>query len=194
MIIDDLNKNENETDSTSDYQFADGDLSTFQTDFSAPKQDMNIEEEPENFEDETEELSNGSEQPAISAAKAARNTARFLTPIVDQGAAFGLSLVSKNDIESHRADKESLKELERIIAEYVKQSGGDIPIWAQLVICLVTMYGFQVPKALADRKLNNERLALEDERKALEIERKNYETKIIELNADKTPINGSESH
>lgn len=193
MIIDDLSREEQLSESN-DYQFADGDLSTFQTDFSAPKQDMNIEEEPENFEDETEELSNGSEQPAISAAKAARNTARFLAPIIDQGTAFGLSLVSKNETESHKLDKDGIKELERLIAEYAKESGGNIPIWMQLVLFMITMYGFQLPKALADRKLNNERMALENERKALEIERKNYETKIIELNAEKKPENGSESN
>ena len=194
MIIDELTKEE-PLGETGDYQFADGDLSTFQTDFSAPKQDMNIEEEPEDFEDEPDdEPENGSEQPSISASKAARRTARFLTRITDQGAAFGLSLVSKNEIESHKADKESLHELENIITEYCKDTGGNIPLWAQLVICLVTMYGFQIPQALSDRKLNSERIALENERKALEAERKNYEAKLLELNSEKTPGNGSENH
>lgn len=194
MIIDELNKHENEIDSTSDYQFADGDLSTFQTDFSAPKQDMNIEEEPEDFEDETEELSNGSEQPSISAAKAARNTARFLAPIIDQGTAFGLSLVSKNETESHKLDKDGIKELERLIAEYAKESGGNIPIWMQLVLFMITMYGFQLPKALADRKLNNEREELEKERRALQERRQEYESKLNELETKNEPTNGSEKH
>jgi len=195
MIMDELEELEKQQEQTdvSDYQFADGDLSDFQTEFAAPKQDMGITDEPEDFE-EIDEAHNGSEQPAISAAKAARSTARFLAPIIDQGAAFGLSLVSKNDIDQHKADKESLKELERLIAEYAKESGGEIPIWTQILICLVAMYGFQIPKALADRKLNNERFELEKERKELADIRKDYESKITELNATKEPTNGSESH
>lgn len=190
MITEGLGLN---TAEDSDYQFADGDLSTFQTEFAAPKQDMNIGEDPVEFEDLENEL-NPDHQPEISNAKMARNTARFLTPIIDQGAAFGLSMLSKNKLAEHRADKESLKELERLVTEYAKQSGGNIPLWMQLLICLVTMYGFQVPKALEDRKLNTERAALESERKALEEERKKYEQKLSELADKKEPENGTENN
>jgi len=195
MIMDELEQLELEqqTKDVGDYQFADGDLSDFQTEFAAPKQDMGITDEPEGFE-EIDEANNGSEQSAISAAKAARSTARFLAPIIDQGAAFGLSLVSKNDIKHHKADKDSLKELERLIAEYAKESGGEIPIWMQILICLVAIYGFQIPKALADRKLNNERLELEKERRAYQEARKNFENHLLGLETTEEPKNGSESH
>ena len=193
MILDELTLSENKAES--DYQFADGDLSGFQAEFAAPKQDMNIDEEPEDFEDpEDEELNEDDEQPIVSTAKMARRTAKFITRITDQGAAFGLSLVSKNNIEKHKADKASLHELENIIAEYCKDTGGNIPLWMQLLICLVTMYGFQVPQALEDRKLNTERAALENERKSLEIERKNYEQKMSELADKKKPENGTQNN
>ena len=49
MIMEELLKHDEQTD-VSDYQFADGDLSNFQEEFSIPKQDMGIEEEPDGDE------------------------------------------------------------------------------------------------------------------------------------------------
>lgn len=168
----------------SDYNFADGDLSVFQSEFAQPKQDMGISELPEPEEELPEDVDEEEDKAAI--ARHARQTSKFVTHIVDSGAALGLSLISKNSVDSHKADSEDLKELERIFTEYFKETGGNIPLWAQLFICLVTIYGFQIPQALKDRKLNIERERLELERKRLEIEKEEFKRlKEAEKNAEK---------
>jgi hypothetical protein len=112
-----------------------------------------IKEEQENIHNlgQLEEV-----EDRAAMARHARQTSKFVTHIVDSGAALGLSLISKNSVDSHKADSDDLKELERIFTEYFKETGGNIPLWAQLLICLTTIYGFQIPQALKDRKLNLE--------------------------------------
>jgi len=55
---------------------------------------------------------------------------------------------------------------------YCQQVGGYIPLWLQLVILIVGIYGSKIPGALAERKIN------ELEQKVAEQERrlKAYET------------------
>lgn len=168
MLIDNLNQAPEEA---ADYHFADGDLSDFQSEFSQPKQDMGISEVPEDIDDEPMFDPDAEEVDQAALQRTARQTSKFVTHLVDSGAALALSLVSKNPVDDHKADKEDLKELERIFQEYFKETGGNIPLWLQLVICITTMYGFQLPAALKDRKLNAEREQLELERKRLERER-----------------------
>jgi len=172
----------------SDYNFADGDLSAFQSEFSQPKQDMGISDIPDDLEDEDveqEQLAEVEDRAAMT--RHARQTSKFVTHIVDSGAALGLSLISKNSVDSHKADSDDLKELERIFTEYFKETGGNIPLWAQLLICLTTIYGFQIPQALKDRKLNLERERLELERKKLELEKEEFKRlKEAELQRIKT--------
>lgn len=181
MLTEELNTKEV---NSSDYHFADGDLSVFQSEFAQPKQDMGISELPEPEEELPEDVDEEEDKAAM--ARHARQTSKFVTHIVDSGAALGLSLISKNSVDSHKADSEDLKELERIFTEYFKETGGNIPLWAQLFICLVTIYGFQIPQALKDRKLNIERERLELERKRLEIEKEEFKRlKEAEKNAEK---------
>lgn len=132
-----------------DYSLIGGNLDDYMADFARPKEDMGIVEEPTTEEWEQEEP----ERPQMT-AKTARTTARFLARTTDTVMATGLSFISHNDYKVHKADKEQLKELEDILAEYVRESGGDIPLWLQLVICLFTMYAVQIPGALRDRKRN----------------------------------------
>lgn len=172
MITDTLDNEQTSIDSEN-YNFSDGDLTGFEEEFLQPKQDMDINEEPEDFDND--EFGEDSQQDPAAMARMAKNTAKFITRITDEGAALGLSLISKNPASAHKADPDSLKELERIITEYCKETGGQIPLWAQLVICLVTMYGFQVPQALHDRKINLEKERLENDRRQLERERKEFE-------------------
>lgn len=170
----------------SDYNFADGDLSAFQSEFSQPKQDMGISDIPDDLEDVEQETQEEVEDRAAM-ARHARQTSKFVTHIIDSGAALGLSLISKNSVDSHKADLDDLKELERIFTEYFKETGGNIPLWAQLLICLTTIYGFQIPQALKDRKLNLERERLELERKKFELEKEEFKRlKEAELQRIKT--------
>lgn len=136
-------------DAHDDYSLIGGNLNDYMADFARPKEDMGIIEEPTSGEWEREEP----ERPQMT-AKTTRTTARFLARTTDTVMATGLSFISHNDYKTHKADKEQLKELEDILAEYVRESGGEIPLWLQLAICLFTMYAVQIPGALRDRKRN----------------------------------------
>ena len=129
------------------YEFATGDLSSFIHDFEEDKEQMGIEQKPT-----TEEFTEAGKR--VIPTQTALKTGRFLANMVDYSCATGLSLISGLDVDEHRADKESKSELETIITEYVKESGGEIPIWMQLLICLVVTYGLQIPGAI---RIRNER-------------------------------------
>ena len=104
-------------------------------------------------------------------------------------------MYSKNSIEDHKADKASKSEIEKIIYAYTKETGGNIPIWAQLAIVLITTYGLQLPQAARDRKMNLEREKLEEERRELELQKAEFEAqKQISKLQNTAGENGSESH
>lgn len=130
------------------YEFATGDLGNFMHTFEEEKEDMGIDQRP------TAEEFNEINQPSIP-TKTARKTGKFVTGMVDYSLATGLSLISGLSVKDHQADPESKKELEDIITEYIKETGGEIPLFMQLIICLLVTYGLQVPGAIKIRKENN---------------------------------------
>lgn len=131
----------------SDYEFATGDLSSFMHDFSESKEQMGIQQKPT-----PEEFVEADKQ--VIPPSTARKTGKFIANMTDYALATGLSLISGLDADEHKADPESKKELESIITEYIKESGGEIPIWMQLVICILVTYGLQIPGAVRLRKQN----------------------------------------
>lgn len=141
--------NEQPTDNDEPYEFATGDLSSFIHDFNEEKEEMGIDQKPtpEEFEE--------TGKPSVPATTA-RKTGRFVANMTDYALATGLSLISKQDPDIHKADPDSKKELENIITEYIKESGGEIPIGVQLVICLLVTYGLQIPGAIRLRKQANQ--------------------------------------
>lgn len=116
--------------------------------FEEEKENMGIEQRP------TAEEFNEINQPTIP-TKTARKTGKFVTGMVDYSLATGLSLISGLPVKEHQADPDSKKELEDIITEYIKETGGEIPLFMQLLICLLVTYGLQVPGAIKIRKENN---------------------------------------
>ena len=135
----------------------DGDAALFMTDFQRPKEDMGITEAPDGAENEDPV----SENEGIN-RKTARATAKFLTNIIDEGAAQGLSLISLNEPKMHRATDDAKKNLENILTEYVQETGGNIPLSVQVLLCILTMYIVQIPGALRDRRINKENKILEN--------------------------------
>lgn len=127
------------------YEFATGDLSSFMHSFSEDKENMEIEQLP--TPEEFQEVGKTPIPPAT-----ARKTGKFVANMVDYTLATGLSLIDEEPVDSHKADSESKKELESIITEYIKETGGEIPLFAQLIICLLVTYGLQVPGAIMIRK------------------------------------------
>lgn len=162
--IDDLNDNEiNQSPEINDisdetpiqesdnqpYEFVTGDLSSFMHDFEEGKEQMGIEQMPT-----PEEFVEAGKQTIPP--QTARKTGKFLANMTDYACATGLSLISGLSIENHKADEESKKELESIITEYIKETGGVIPLWLQLAICLIVTYGLQIPGAIRIRQQNQE--------------------------------------
>lgn len=134
----------------SPYEFATGNLDGFMDEFAQPKEDMGNELLPS-----PEEIAEAGKQTVPPAT--ARKTGKFLAGMIDVGCATGLSFISGQSMKEHQADDESKKELESIITEYIKETGGEIPIYMQLIICLIVTYGLQIPGAIKMRKENNGR-------------------------------------
>lgn len=127
-------------DSEEDYDFKTGSLDDFMHSFQEHKEEMPIDEMPT-----AEEFAEAGKQKIPPAT--ARATGKFLAKMIDFSASMGLSLLSGEPRESHMAPEENLKELSAIISEYMKESGGEIPLSVQLLICIVVTYGMQLPNA-----------------------------------------------
>lgn len=188
-----------------EYQFSDGDLS-FINELSRPKQPMQIEERPD-FQVEPGEdggadtkpgtLDPGEDPEEGLIAAAVEETADLVTDAIDSGAAFGLSLISKNDVSVHRASADQKGRIRKIVYVYCQQTGGYVPLWLQLIILIVGIYGTQIPAAMNDRELNlakkknrkleEENKKLEEQIQALELKLQN-EKKAAELKAKQESI------
>lgn len=168
--------NQAPADQPQDYQFAAGDLS-FIDEMEQPKQPMNISERPDfDTADPSDPTGNfdtiendGAHDELIAAA--VEETANLITDTIDNGAAFGLSLISKNSVESHKATDEQKGRMRKIIYVYCEKTGGYIPLWLQLVILIIGIYGVQIPAAMHARQIN----ILEEKVRAQERKLKAYE-------------------
>ncbi len=139
----DINREDNNPEKP--YEFATGNLDSFMHDFNEEKEQMGITQKPT-----PEEFTEAGKQTLPP--KTARTTGKFLANMTDHALATGLSIISGLNAEEHKADEESKKELENIITEYIKESGGEIPIGIQLIIVIVVTYGLQLPGAIKIRK------------------------------------------
>ena len=161
------------------YQFAAGDLN-FIDEMAQPKQHMELPEMPE-MDEENENNTDSTEQEPQNdelIAAAVEETATIITETIDNGAAFGLSILSKNPIEVHKATDEQKERLRKIIYVYCEKTGGYIPLWLQLVILILGIYGTQIPAALEQRKINilEEKVREQEKRlRAYELEERNAE-------------------
>ena len=127
-------------DSEDNYDFKTGGLDDFMHSFQEHKEEMPIDEMP--TPEEFAEAGKTVIPPAT-----ARSSGKFIAEMVDFSASTALSLLSGEPRETHCAPAENKKELAHIIAEYMKESGGEIPLSVQLIICIVATYGMQVPGA-----------------------------------------------
>lgn len=134
-----------EKESADNYEFATGDLGSFMHSFEEEKEQMGIDQMP--TPEELDEIG----KPTIP-TKTARKTGKFVTGMIDYSLATGLSLISGQSVKEHQADADSKKELEDIVTTYIKETGGEIPIFLQLIICLLVTYGLQIPSAIMIRK------------------------------------------
>lgn len=163
------------------YHFLNGDLS-FIEEMDQDKQPMDIEERP-SFGIEVPEdphppiINDGEHDEQI--AVAVEETASLVTDAIDSGASFGLSLISKGDPEQYKATPEQKGRIRQIIYVYCEKTGGYLPLWLQLIILLVGVYGSKIPAAIEERKLNILQAKIEAQEKRIkELE---MEKRAIEL-------------
>lgn len=113
---------------------------------------MGIGQEPDPFDEE--ELMQPSAEEKRQVADSARKTAQFITSVGDTMLASSLAwLDHSGDPEPHkRIDDPLMADLENAITYYCERVGGEIPPSVMIVICVLMLYGVQVPQALRDRK------------------------------------------
>lgn len=159
-------------ESKQDYHFLTGDLS-FIDEMDQEKQRMEIDERPDFDipEEEHPPIMEDEEDPE-RVNVAIEETAALVTDAIDSGAALGLSLLSKGDAEKYKATEEQKGRIRRVMFVYCQQVGGYIPLWLQLVILIVGIYGSKIPGALAERKINILEAKVAEQEKRL----KAYET------------------
>lgn len=127
-------------DSEEDYDFKTGNLDDFMHGFQEEKEEMPIDLKP--TAEEFAEAGKTTIPPAT-----ARSSGKFLANMIDFAASMGLALLADEPRENYVAPEENKKELAHIISEYLKENGGEVPLWAQLLICICVTYGMQVPGA-----------------------------------------------
>ena len=127
-------------DSEDNYDFKTGNLDDFMHSFQEHKEDMPIDERPT-----PEEFAEAGKQ--VIPPNTARATGKFVARMIDFSASMGLSMLSGEPRESHKAQEEDLKELMSISTELIKESGGEIPTSVQLIIFCFVTYGLQLPGA-----------------------------------------------
>ena len=171
--IDEVNLQEEDINST--YEFATGQidpddsLEEFLSEFQKPKEETGIAEKPSDEDFDEDDLTD----PVTS--EQAKYTAQFIVDMTDEIAARGLALCSKNPVDEHRAGKEQKKHLKDLWTKFCKEKGAEIPLGWQITLTMLTVYGSQVPKALQDRKLNEEKIKLWEDQKRLELDRQIFE-------------------
>lgn len=178
--------------SKENYQFLNGDLS-FIDEMNQEKQPMDIDERPSFDNDAPEDphppiVNNGEHDEQI--AVAVDETATLITDGLDYGLSLGLSILSKGDAETYKATPEQKGRIRKIVYTYCEQTGGYLPLWLQLIILLVGVYGTKIPAALEERKLNILQAKVDEQEKkikALEMEKRAAELQ-REIDARKRPI------
>lgn len=165
-------------ETNADYDFATGSLPSneqldeFMKEFSVEKEDKGcpLEPEPEDYDDDLPMP----DEESISTATA-RNTAEFIVSTIDEGAAAGLSFLSKEPADNFRAGKMQRKNLEDLFTKFCKERGTEIPLVWQIFFCLATVYGSKIPYAMSLRKQHQAEEELAAARRALERDRAEFE-------------------
>ena len=164
-----------------DYNFLTGDLS-FIDEMEQDKQPMNIDERPD-FGDTPLPEEQRPTLPKFDPGDvnlSAEEEATFVTEVIDTGASFGLAVLSKGKAEQYMATADQKSRIQKIIRVYCERVGGHIPLWLQLAIILLIVYGSRIPEAIEERKINILQEKIEEQRKkieALEAENKANELK-----------------
>jgi len=160
MLGDDNNINTN---------YPTGDLESFLTEIQAPKQNMNISEEEGLDELETlQEIEKPEKDDLVMKGSVANASGKLLATVIDTSLPAALGFLAKEKGSVYKADEEDRAELEKALGEYMKLKGGDIPPGMMVLVLVLSIYGAKIPMAIQHRKMNVERLELEQQKKDLE--------------------------
>ena len=164
-----------------------GDIASFIEEFNQPKQDMNLDiaeglDSLEPFDDAPSgKLDTTTTRAAASAG------GRMIAAVIDTTLPMTLGMIAKESPEEFKATDSQREELEAALTEYMALRGDDIPPGVMVLILVLTIYGSQVPHALALRKQNLRKEELdqrEEELKRLERELKD-KAKALEKKEEK---------
>lgn len=164
-----------------------GDIASFIEEFNQPKQDMNLDiaeglDSLEPFDDAPSgKLDTTTTRAAASAG------GRMIAAVIDTTLPMTLGMIAKESPEEFKATDSQREELEAALTEYMALRGDDIPPGVMVLILVLTIYGSQVPHALALRKQNLRQEELdqrEEELKRLERELKD-KAKALEKKEEK---------
>lgn len=164
-----------------------GDIASFIEEFNQPKQDMNLDiaeglDSLEPFDDAPSgKLDTTTTRAAASAG------GRMIAAVIDTTLPMTLGMIAKESPEEFKATDSQREELEAALTEYMALRGDDIPPGVMVLILVLTIYGSQVPHALALRKQNLRQEQLdqrEEELKRLERELKD-KAKALEKKEEK---------
>lgn len=118
-----------------------------------PQDDPNIpadfmEGTEEDEENETRHLGKG----------VAESGGKALARAVDRVASVALALIAKGDAKDYRADRTEMADLQQAFADFMLETGFRMSPSANLMVALMSIYGFKAMGALQDRKVNEQKV------------------------------------
>ena len=150
-------------------EYPTGDSETFLTEIQSPKQNMNISEAEGLEELETLQVTEKPEkEDLVMKSSVANASGKLLATVIDTSLPAALGFLAKEEGSGYKADEEDRAELEKALGEYMKLKGGDIPPGMMVLVLVLSIYGAKIPMAIQHRKMNVERLELEQQKKDLE--------------------------
>ena len=150
-------------------EYPTGDLESLLTEIQSPKQNMNISEAEGLEELETLQVTEKPEkEDLVMRSSVANASGKLLATVIDTSLPAALGFLAKEEGSGYKADEEDRAELEKALGEYMKLKGGDIPPGMMVLVLVLSIYGAKIPMAIQHRKMNVERLELEQQKKDLE--------------------------
>lgn len=177
-----LSQNNAQAESEQSYSFASGGIEDFENELQMPKQQQDIDE-AEGLEDlgglEESEMQEG----LRAKASVANSTGSLLALTIDSIIPTGLAMLADEDDPSEfKASPDEHDELKKVLSEYTKLKGADIPPGVGVLLVLLAIYGpkaFMAVKLRKANKLNREQAdrikELEDELQEKRNEKETHE-------------------
>lgn len=145
-----------------------GDLTDFLDKTAAtPKQQYQHKSDTNADPDKVEQPSSGeptsvADGKKLEVSKKSKAGAQMVTKTIDFAFSRGAALITHQEAEKWKASKSDEEELLEAWALYIESNNMEIPVWLQLIILNLVIYGFRVPDVIKARK---EYLAAEKKRK-----------------------------